>query len=112
MPGPAPIALFIFNRPDHLARTLATLQANPLFGDSPVTVFADGPRGRADESETRAARLVARDMLGSRAEYRMRDTNAGLAKSISEGVSELVDRFGRVIVVEDDLEVAQSFLPT
>jgi hypothetical protein len=107
---PAPIALFIFNRPRHLARTLATLQANPLFGDSPVTVFADGPRGRADESETQAARLVARDVLGSRAQYRMRDTNAGLANSIIEGVSDLVDRFGRVIVVEDDLEVAPGFL--
>ena len=110
MPGSAPIALFIFNRPDHLARTLKSLVANPEFDESPVFVFADGPRNASDEAATTAARKLAVDLLGSRAEYRFRTENAGLAASIVAGVSELTAAFGRVIVVEDDLQVAPGFL--
>ena len=39
-----------------------------------------------------------------------RDTNWGLARSIIDGVTRLVESRGRVIVVEDDLVVAPYFL--
>jgi hypothetical protein len=39
-----------------------------------------------------------------------RQKNYGLAKSIITGVEELCERFGRVIVLEDDLVVAPGFL--
>ena len=106
----APIAIFVFNRPRHLARTLRSLSVSPGFLESPIYVYADGPRSASDEELTRAARSVAQEFLGSRAVYRYRTRNVGLAASISEGVSELTDRFGQVIVVEDDLEVAPGFL--
>ena len=106
----APVALFIFNRPKHLARTLASLAGNRGFDQSPVFVFADGPRSAADEAAAMAARKVARDFLGTRAEYRFRAANAGLSASIIAGVTELAERFGRVIVVEDDLQLAPGFL--
>jgi hypothetical protein len=106
----APIALFIFNRPEHLARALTSLATNPDLADSPVYVFADGPREPADEVPVAAARRVAMDFLGKRAEYRFRTSNAGLAESIIAGVSELTEEFGRTIVLEDDLVVAPDFL--
>jgi hypothetical protein len=106
----APIALFIYNRPQHLARALRSLANNPEFADSPLYVYADGPRGPGDAAATTAARGVAVDYLGARGEYRFRSGNAGLAESIIAGVSELTAQFGSVIVVEDDLEVAPGFL--
>src|SRR5262249_367016 len=106
----APIALFIYNRPQHLARALRALENNPAFADSPLYGYADGPRAPGDEAATTEARGVAVDILGARAEYRFRPGNAGLAESIIAGVSELTAQFGSVIVVEDDLEVAPGFL--
>ncbi|MEL6949442.1 MAG: hypothetical protein AAGM16_04860 [Pseudomonadota bacterium] len=106
----APIAVFAFNRPDHLAATLAALLRCRGADESPIHVFADGPRHSGEADAVDATRRVAVDMLGDRAEFRFAEGNQGLAASISAGVGELVERFGRVIVVEDDLELSQEFL--
>lgn len=106
----APVALFAFRRPDHLRRAIGTLQACPEFGRSAVYVFADGARGPDDEPAVAATRAVARELLGELAEYRFAPANRGLAPSVIAGVTELVERHGRAIVVEDDLEVAPDFL--
>ena len=39
-----------------------------------------------------------------------RDRNFGLADSIIEGVTEIVTRFGNVIVIEDDIVTSPYFL--
>ncbi|MEO0851933.1 MAG: hypothetical protein AAFY15_00295 [Cyanobacteria bacterium J06648_11] len=106
----APIAVFAFNRPDHLEATLAALLRCRGADESPIHVFADGPRHSGEADAVDATRRVAVDMLGDRAEFRFAEGNQGLAASISAGVGELVERFGRVIVVEDDLELSQEFL--
>ena len=41
--APAPIALFAYNRPRHLARTVAALLRDPLAAASDLHVFCDGP---------------------------------------------------------------------
>jgi hypothetical protein len=53
---------------------------------------------------------VARKLLGDRAVFVEQERNRGLANSIIAGASELCDRYGAVIVVEDDLILAHSFL--
>jgi hypothetical protein len=106
----APIAVFAYNRPDHLRRTLASLRACTGFADSSVTVFVDGPRGAHDvEAVAQVAQVAATD-LGEGADIRRSAQNRGLATSIVSGVEELVNRHGRVIVIEDDLELAPCFL--
>ncbi|MFN8172656.1 MAG: hypothetical protein U0R65_12425 [Candidatus Nanopelagicales bacterium] len=60
----APIALFAFRRPDHLAACLAALAACPEAADSPLVVFCDGPRGPQDEEAVREVRAVARAATG------------------------------------------------
>src|SRR2546427_8841101 len=40
----APIALFVYNRPDHALRTLDALLNNPKAKDSDLFVFSDGPK--------------------------------------------------------------------
>lgn len=105
-----PIALFIFNRPQHLARTLVDLSKNKGFAPKRVIVFADGPRHEKEAEAVEKARRIAREMLGPSATFRMQDRNKGLARSIIDGVSELSTDNGRVIVVEDDLAPEPEFL--
>jgi len=106
----APIAVFAYRRPEHLQSTLESLMACEGFGNSKVIVFGDGPKTENDRIPVDATRRTARTMLGSRAEYHFRETNAGLAASIIGGVTDVTRRFPRVIVLEDDLQLSPNFL--
>lgn len=106
----APILIFAYRRPEHLRNTLASLMRCTGFQESPVIVYADGPRSTAEKDAVMATREVACSMLGERAEYHFSKANRGLSESVISGVSETLERFGRVIVVEDDLELNPAFL--
>lgn len=109
--APAPIVLFIYNRPEHTARTLASLAANPLARESDLIVYADGPKKAEHERSVQTARMIAREAKGFRSVRLIeRARNLGLAMSITAGVTEVCEQHGRAIVVEDDLVVAPSFL--
>lgn len=99
----APIAVFAYKRPLHTARLIESLLQNAAVSRSPLFVFCDGPRALDDQEGVAATRRVVRERLGSRCEMIERDGNRGLAASIIAGVTELTRRYGRVIVLEDDL---------
>lgn len=107
----APIAIFAFNRPRHLERLLSSLEACDEFRRSDIWVFCDGPRTARDEPQVAEVAGIA-DALAARHRCQVvrQPTNRGLATSIVEGVGSLASRFGRVIVLEDDLVVARGFL--
>jgi len=106
----APLALFVFNRPEHTKRTIDALLANPEITETPVFVFADGPRTHGETSLVARTRAVVRESGFRNLTVLERDQNFGLARSIIHGVGDLCERFGRVIVLEDDLVVSHSFL--
>ncbi|WP_158299028.1 glycosyltransferase [Sphingomonas psychrotolerans] len=107
----ADIILFAFKRADHLQRTLASLASNAEASASSLTIYCDGARGSEDEAGVAAVREAAAKATGFR-EVRTvsRDANMGLAGSVVAGVGEALERSDRVIVVEDDLQVAPHFL--
>jgi hypothetical protein len=107
---PAPIVLFIYKRAEHLLATINSLKRCDGFASSEVLVFGDGPKSPADRQAVEDARAVAKTLLGSQGEYHFCETNAGLAASIIAGVTEVTRRYGRAIVLEDDLELAENFL--
>ena len=105
----APLALFVYKRPDHTARTIAALKACDGFAETMVTVFSDGPRAPGDAAAVAAVRaVVARDLPAARCVAA--PANCGLAASIIAGTTALLAEHERVIVVEDDLLVAPDFL--
>lgn len=107
----APIALFTYNRPDHTRQTVESLQRNERADTSELYVFSDGPRSEADKAKVRALREYIGSISGfSKVTVIERDKNLGLAQSIISGVSEIVDRHGRIIVLEDDLVTSHWFL--
>jgi hypothetical protein len=106
----APVALFIYRRPEHTRRTLTALSACTELASSPLYVFCDGAKAPDAVTSVREARAVARQLAPKSAIFVEHERNQGLARSIIAGTTELTERFGKVIVVEDDLEVAPSFL--
>jgi hypothetical protein len=106
----APVVVFAYRRPDHLRNTLTSLMRCEGFAQSPVIVYCDGPRDADEVDAVMATRELARTMLGEHAEYHFSEVNLGLSRSVIAGVSDVVGRFGRVIVVEDDLELSPAFL--
>lgn len=106
----APVVVFAYRRPDHLRNTLTSLMRCEGFADSPIIVYGDGPRNESEVASVMATRKLAKSMLGARAEYHFSEVNQGLSRSVIAGVSHTVSQFGRVIVVEDDLELSPSFL--
>jgi hypothetical protein len=105
----APIALFVYRRPEHSRRTIDALRACPEFALSPVVVYSDGPRDAAAEAGVAETRRVVREAL-PHARIVEAPANCGLAASIITGVDELTAQHGHVIVVEDDLVVDSRFL--
>ena len=106
----APVVIFAYRRPEHLRNTLASLMRCEGFAQSPIIVYCDGPRDDTEVESVAATRMLAKSLLGEQAEYHFSEENLGLSRSVIAGVSETVDRFGRVIVVEDDLELHPDFL--
>jgi len=108
---PAPIALFVFRRPEHTRRTLEFLRCNEGAAASPLHVFCDGPRNGEDLSAVEEVRRIVRAAEGfASLEIHEAEANRGLAASVIAGVSEMIRRYGRVIVLEDDMECAPYFL--
>jgi hypothetical protein len=108
---PAPICLFVYNRPDHTKEVLKYLARNQLAEQSDLFVFSDGPAGQADESAVAEVRNLICSVKGFRTVSVIeRQENLGLASSIISGVTEVCHRHGRVIVVEDDLVTSPHFL--
>ncbi|WP_413934167.1 hypothetical protein [Nitrospira sp. BLG_1] len=108
---PAPIALFAYNRPTHLARTLEALRDNPLAHESRLHIYSDGPKTSHDEPAVAQVRHMIRKTDGfAEVTIHEQTANMGLARSIIAGVTELSERYGSVIVLEDDLVVAPGFL--
>ncbi len=108
---PAPIALFTYNRPEHTRQTLEALKKNSLAKASHLFIFSDGPKSPLDEELVKEVRNHIRNIDGFKEITTIeRDENRGLASSITDGVTRLVDECGRVIVLEDDMITSPAFL--
>ncbi len=108
----APILLFVYNRPEHVKRTLAALEQNILAKESELFIYSDAARSPQDKASVAEVRKIIRTALPFFKQVNIleRETNWGLARSIIDGVTTQINRYERVIVLEDDLIVAPYFL--
>lgn len=108
-----PIILFTYNRLSTLKEAVSSLQENALAVQSDLIVFSDGPNlsKPRDWEKVEEVRKFLHTLQGFKSiEIREQKENKGCATSVKEGVSEIVERFGAVIVLEDDLLVSPHFL--
>lgn len=109
----APIVLFAFNRLDCLKVTVESVLKNPEAANSPLYVFVDGARSnKAGEVEkVKAVQEYVKTITGFKSlHYHFSDLNKGLGPSIISGVQQIINQYGRVIVIEDDLVLAPNCL--
>lgn len=108
---PAPIALFVYNRPEHTRKAVASLQQNVLASESELYIYSDGPGHASYAAAVEQVRQFLVTITGfKKVTIFKSDRNMGLAASIIRGVTEMVNRHGRVIVLEDDLVLSPYFL--
>jgi hypothetical protein len=111
MQSPAPIALFVYNRPELTRRTLHALAGNTLAARTQLFVFADGARFPRDAAKVNETRAIAASTKGfAKVTLLAAESNLGLSRSIIAGVTRLTDEFGRAIVMEDDIVTSVHFL--
>ena len=107
----APILLFTYNRPTHTRRLIESLRTNAEAAESPLVVYSDAAREAADEASVAEVRRYLHTLDGFASVALIeRSENWGLARNVIDGVTTQVNRYGRVIVLEDDLVVAPYFL--
>ena len=110
----APIIVFCYNRPDHLEQTLDALSRNELADQSTLYIYCDGPKdGASDEMRQKIAdvRLVARKRQWCKEVHVVeREENIGLMNNIVGAVTEIVNQYGRVITMEDDIITSKGYL--
>lgn len=99
-PADIPVILFAYARPDHLARTLASLRENAV---PRIVAFADGPKGDADAMRVAAVRTLLRGIDWCDVRIVERPQNLGLGKNVLAGVGEVAAQEAAFIVWEDDL---------
>lgn len=107
----APIVLFVYNRPWHAQQTVEALRKNTLAAESELFVFCDGPKDESQSEKVRQVREYVKAVNGFRKVTVVeRAENLGLAASIISGVTQAVNEYGRVIVLEDDIVTSSYFL--
>ena len=107
----APILLFVYNRPEHTRRCIESLLKNSLASESYLFIYADGAKDSTQQEAVNEVRNYIRTIQGFKQITLLeRNENWRLARNIIDGVTTQVNRYGKVIVLEDDLVVAPYFL--
>ena len=107
----APIVVFTYNRPEHTLRTLNALLMNPLANESDIIIYSDSARTANHNKAVDEVRSYLSELTGFRSiKVIHRDKNFGLAESIIQGVTEVLQQSEKVIVLEDDMVVSPYFL--
>jgi hypothetical protein len=110
----SPIVLFTYNRPLHTQQVLNSLAENAEAKDSVLYVFCDGAKKNATEEGLKkineVKEIVKKENRFKKIIVTINELNKGLANSIIDGVTTVINSHGKVIVLEDDLILSPFFL--
>ncbi len=110
----SPIVLFVYNRPWHTLQTLTALSKNDLANQSTLYIIADGQKNNSTSEEISAIQetrnIITQQQWCKEIFIEEKKENWGLAKSIIDGVTRIVNKHGKIIVLEDDIVTSTGFL--
>ncbi|GMV78690.1 MAG: hypothetical protein AMXMBFR79_18200 [Chitinophagaceae bacterium] len=107
----APILVFTYKRLSSLEQLIESLQKNFLAVESEVFIFSDAPKLEKDVEAVNQVRKYLKTISGfKKITVIEAEKNKGLATSIISGISEIIDTYNKVIVLEDDLVLSSNFL--
>ena len=106
----SPIILFVYNRPWHTRQTVEALQKNDLAAESQLFIYADGSKTEND-TEVKEVRDYIKVIDGFKSVTIIeRERNWGIEENVIHGVTEIINQFGKIIVLEDDIVTSKYFL--
>ena len=110
----APVAVFVYKRTEQTKKIFEALKDNELAKESDIFIFADGAKGEKDKEQVDAVRAYIRSLEGRgwfhSVTIKESKKNIGIADSIIGGVNQIIKRYGKVIVLEDDLITSSQYL--
>ncbi|WKJ88631.1 glycosyltransferase [Methylomonas montana] len=107
----SPVVLFVYNRPWHTRQTIEALQKNELAFESELIIYSDAPKNDDSRQTVMDVRSYIKSIQGfKKITIIEREKNWGLSKSIIDGVTTIVNQYGKIIVLEDDLVTSRFFL--
>lgn len=107
----APVVLFVYNRPWHARQTVEALKRNELASESELFVFSDGWKNNEDKPKVLEVREFLKTINGFKKVHIIeRERNYGLANNIIDGITKIVNKYGKIIVLEDDIITSPYFL--
>ena len=110
----APVVIFAYDRKEHLIQTMNALTNADGSDSTKVYVFSDAAKSEKSIHGVNEVREYLHDLEKTHSFETMEiicaEQNKGLSKSIIEGITCIVNEYGRVIVLEDDIVVAKDFL--
>lgn len=107
----APLLLFVYNRPWHTRQTIEALLRNDLSAESQIIIFSDAAKNDETVPQVSAVRDYLKTITGFKSiDIVERNENWGLAKSIIQGVSDVINDYGKAIILEDDIVTSPSFI--
>lgn len=111
----APVVVFVYNRLNKIKYCLEELEKNKECNETDIIIFSDGAKTEEDKKKVSEVRSFLKDEYWPACKFKSitimeSSKNKGLANSIIDGVTSVINRFGKVIVVEDDLIVSNDFL--
>ena len=107
----SPICLFTYNRLDLTQQTVEALQRNYLAPLSDLFIFSDGAKNNKDLIKVNEVRSYIKIISGFKSvTIKESIVNKGLANSIINGITEIIVKYGKVIVLEDDQVSSPNFL--
>jgi GT2 family glycosyltransferase len=107
----APIIAFVYRRPEHTRQMLNSLSLNPLASSSELFVFSDGPKSDEIAEQVEQVRKLVKGQSGFKSvKLFERSENLGLANNIISGLTQVLEEYGKGIVLEDDIVTSPYFL--
>ncbi len=90
---PAPIVLFVYNRPWHTRQTVEALKRDEMANESDLFIFSDGPKDGKAKEKVQEVRNYIKTITGfKKVEIIEREKNWGLANNIIDGVTKIVNK--------------------
>lgn len=107
----SPIILFTHIRLNKLKKCIASLKKNKLSKYSKIYIFSDGPKNNYEIKKVKLVRGYIKKIQGfKKKKIFYRKSNYGLAKNIISGVTEILKKEKKAIILEDDLVFSKNFL--
>ena len=110
----SPVAVFTYNRYEEVMRVMSALANNIGAKETDVYVFSNAPvlSVENDVEKVEKIRKGLRRFSSFFHAYTVvcRDENEGSNINMYNGISQVIEQYGRIIVLEDDILTAPSFL--